>query len=512
MFGLRAFDSFSEALGQSCYKSALADRASLARLSSDLSQLYQGNGKPYVRAYLADHIKDAVIRDVFLKLATTQNATALVVNQVATTGLVRIAWVDRETGELDKRAQQNWERLLLDWMSNDWDAFTQTVNRRAKLLRTAVATWAWDSRRRRMVLRSYGPHEMDVEYDAGNFDKLNPDRYVFLREEATSWEEVWEFGDVASKYHNDSSGLVSEPDAFPVKDPVREETVVPFVRFATGDSGEYWEWDGQADQIDAHQLVDVCWTTANVLREYGLVVVPLLIGDGWGDESGEIKPLIFDLLRPLRQPSSPFDKTTAPALHFISPNVETLITSVLGIASAQIEMTSARYGVSARAVLSKGEAASGYALQIDGASQRRQHIADVARDARPWARVADGLRWYWNYHMGDARGWAIPESVRPVAILPKSHAVTPTREGVDSSIALVNAGLLRPIGVIYDAEPGIEAATAFDMAEDVEERVERGAQLNDSMGVAGASAPQRGARPSQARTDPPDTDEVDDET
>lgn len=497
MFGLRAFDSFNEAIRQSSYRQGLADRSSLARVSSDLVQLYIGNGKPYVENYIREHVSDPVIRAGFLKLATTQNATALVVNQIATTGLVRIVWTDRETGELDQRAQDNWERLLNDWCSNDWDAFTQTTNRRAKLLRTVVASWAWDTRRRRMVLRSYGPHEMDVGYELGNFDKLNPDRYVFLREEATGWQECWEFSDVATKYRNDPAGMVTEPDAFPVQDPLREETVVPFVRFATGDSGEFFEWDGQADQIDAHQLVDICWTTANVLREYGLVVVPLLMGDGWADQEGRIKSLIFDLLRPLKQPSQSLSGAdgTKPLLQFLSPDVGPLIDKCLGIASAQIEMTSARYGVSARAVLSKGEAASGYALQIDGASQRRQHISDVARDARPWARVADGLRWYWNHHLGGEKGWEIHEGVRPVAIIPKSSAVVPTREGVDSSIALVNAGLLRPIGVIYDAEPGIEAAKAFEMAEDVEERVENGGALNDSMGSAGARAPQPNAKP-----------------
>ena len=473
MFDLRAFDTFNDAIAQSPYRSALADRSSLARLSSDLVQLYEGNGKPYVVQYINEHITDDVIRAGFVKLATTQNATALVVNQVATTGLVRIVWVDRETGELDIKAQSNWERLLNDWCSTEWDAYTQTVNRRTKLLRTVVASWAWDSRRRRMVLTHFGPHQMDVGYDKGNFDKLNPDRYYFLREEATGWSECWEFGDTAARHRNEDGAVASELDAFPVQDPLREETVVPFVRFATGDSGEFWEWDGQADQIDAHQLVDICWTTANVLREYGLVVVPLLMGDGWADGDGRIRPLILDLLRPLKQPSQALSGAdgTKPLLSFISPDVGPLIDKCLGIASAQIEMTSARYGVSARAVLSKGEAASGYALQIDGASQRRQHISDVARDARPWTRVADGMRWYWNHHLGGEKGWEIPENVRPVAIIPKSSAVVPTREGVDASIAMVNAGLLRPIGVIYDAEPGIEAAKAFEMAEDVEERL-----------------------------------------
>lgn len=489
MFGIRSFDTFATALEQSSYRSAVADRASLARFSSDLQTLYEGNGKPYVEAYINRHITDDTIRAGFLNLATTQNATALVVNQVATTGFVRIVWVDRETGELDVRAQGNWERLLGDWLSNDWDAFTQTVNRRTKLLRTVVASWAWDTRRRRMVLRSYGPHEMDVEYDEGNFDKLNPDRYVFLREEATGWQECWEIG-TGTKSRDDGE---DEMDAFQVQDPLREEPVVPFVRFATGDSGcDFWTWDGQADQIDAHQLVDICWTTANVLREYGLVVVPLLMGDGWADAEGVIRPLIFDLLRPLKQPSQGLAGSdgTKPLLQFLSPEVGPLIDKCLGIASAQIEMTSARYGVSARAVLSKGEAASGYALQIDGASQRRQHISDVARDARPWTRLADGLRWYWNHHLGDKKGWDIPENVRPIAILPKSSAVVPTREGVDSTIAMVNAGMLSPLGPIYDAEPGIEASRAFAMAEAVEARVAGGGALADSMASAGQRAPQ----------------------
>lgn len=496
MFAARSFDSFGTALAQSSYRAAIADRASLVRVSSDLAQLYAGNGKPYVNDYITTHFTDLQIRQAFLKLATTQNATALVVNQVATTGLVRIVWVNRETGKLEPVAQDNWERLLGDWCSNDWDAYTQTVDRRTKLLRTVVASWAWDSRRRRMVLSQYGPHQMDVEYEAGNFDKLNPDRYVFLREEATDWFQVWEFGDTANRYTNAAGGVEESLEDFPVKDPLREETVVPFVRFATGDSGEFWEWDGQADQIDAHQLVDICWTTVNVLREYGLVVVPLLMGEGWADEDGRIKSLIFDLLRPMKQPSQGLggQDGTKPLLQFISPNVESLITSILGIASAQIEMTSARYGVSARAVLSKGEAASGYALQIDGASQRRQHLADVARYARPWARVADGLRWYWNYHLGSEKGWEIPETARPVAILPKSSAVVPTRESVDSTIAMVNVGLLRPIGPIYDAEPGIEAGAAFAMADAVEARVAVGGGLLDSLGSAGARAPQPNAR------------------
>jgi len=498
MFGLRAFDTYNEALKLSPYKLALADRASLTRVSSDLVQLYVGNGKPYVKEYINSHITDETIRAGFLKLATTQNATALVVNQIATTGLVRIVWMDRETGKLDIKAQGNWERFLNDWCSTDWDTYTQTVNRRTKLLRTVVASWAWDSRRRRMVLKHYGPHQMAVGYDDGNFDKLNPDTYCFLQEEATGWDEQWHFGETATRIVNDSKkGLREEAGVFPVKDPIREETVVPFVRFATGDSGEYFEWDGQADQIDAHQLVDVCWTTANVLREYGLVVVPLLMGDGWADAEGRIKPLIFDLLRPLKQPSQGLSGQdgTKPLLQFITPSVEGLISSILGFASAQIEMTSARYGVSARAVLSKGEAASGYALQIDGASQRRQHIADVARDARPWARMADGLRWYWNHHLATEKGWEIPANVRPVAIIPKSSAVVPTREGIDGAIAQVNAGMLRPIGPIYDAEPGIDAATAFAMAERIEERVERGGELLDSMGTAGAMAPQPNAKP-----------------
>lgn len=499
MIGFTAFDSFNEAIRQSDYKAGVADRASLARLSSDLVQLYTGNGKPYVQAYINSHITDDAIRSGFLKLATTQNATALVVNQIATTGLVRIVWVNRETGELGHAAQGNWERLINDWCSSDWDAYTQTVNRRTKLLRTVVASWAWDDRRRRMVLRHYGPHQMDVGYDKGNFDKLNPDRYYFLLEEATGWSECWEFADVSNLYRNDGTAVVAEEDAFPVLDPVREETVVPFVRFATGDSSEYWEWDGQADQIDAHQLVDICWTTANVLREYGLVVVPLLMGDGWADPEGGIKPLIFDLLRPLKQPSQGLGggDGTKPLLQFIAPDVGPLIDKCLGIASAQIEMTSARYGVSARAVLSKGEAASGYALQIDGASQRRQHISDVARDARPWARFADGMRWYWNHHCPKP-GWEIPENVRPVAILPKSSAVVPTREGVDSTIAMVQAGMLSPLGPIYDAEPGIEAARAFAMAEAVEERVGNGETLLDSMGAAGARAPQPNRLPKKS--------------
>ena len=504
MFGLVSFDSFRDALKLSPYKAALADRASLTRVSSDLVQLYVGNGKPYVKEYINSHITDETIRAGFLKLATTQNATALVVNQIATTGLVRIVWMDRETGKLDIRSQGNWERFLHDWCSTDWDTYTQTVNRRTKLLRTVVATWTWDNRRRRMVLSHGGPHQMDVGYEPGNFDKLNPDRYFFLRDEASNWSEAWEFGDGARRYINDEKGQWVEEDAFPVQDPIREETVVPFVRFATGDSGEYFEWDGQADQIDAHQLVDVCWTTANVLREYGLVVVPLLMGDGWAYAEGRIKPLIFDLLRPLKQPSQGLSGQdgTKPLLQFISPSVEGLISSILGFASAQIEMTSARYGVSARAVLSKGEAASGYALQIDGASQRRQHIADVARDARPWARMADGLRWYWNHHIGNEKGWAIPENVRPVAIIPKSSAVVPTREGVDSAIAQVNAGMLRPIGPIYDAEPGIDAATAFAMAERIEDRVERGVTLLDSVGAAGAMAPQPNRQFNQRPTQP----------
>jgi hypothetical protein len=333
---------------------------------------------------------------------------------------------------------------------------------------------------------------MDIGYDEGSFDKMNPDRYYFLREEATGWSECWGFGETSQRFMNGADGITTVDGAFPVQDPVREETVVPFVRFATGDSSEFWEWDGQADQIDAHQLVDICWTTANVLREYGLVVVPLLMGDGWADPEGNIKPLIFDLLRPLKQPSPGLGEDgSKPMLQFLSPNVETLIDRVLGIASAQIEMTSARYGVSARAVLSKGEAASGYALQIDGASQRRQHISDVARDARPWARVADGMRWYWNYNLPRQNaGWEIPENVRPVAIIPKSSAVVPTREGVDSTIAMVQAGMLSPLGPIYDAEPGIEAARAFAMAEAVEQRVGSGATLLDSMAAAGARAPQ----------------------
>jgi len=366
MFDLRAFDSFNEAISASSYRAGLADRASLARLSSDLVQLYSGNGKPFVQEYLNNHIQDEAIRKVFLSLATTQNATALVVNQVATTGLVRIVWIDRETGELDKNAQGNWERLLNDWTSSDWDAYTQTVNRRTKLLRTVCASWAWDTRRRRMVLTHYGPHQMDVGYEPGNFDKMNPDRYWFLREEASNWAEVWDFaGDAPSRRINDpGKGVWVDEDAFPVTDPLHEEPVVPFVRFATGDSGDYWEWDGQADQVDAHQLVDLCWTTVNVLREYGLVVVPLLMGEGWADHDGRMKSLIFDLLRPLKQPSQGLGggDGTKPLLQFLSPEVGPLIDKCLGIASAQIEMTSARYGVSARAVLSKGEAASGYAL------------------------------------------------------------------------------------------------------------------------------------------------------
>jgi hypothetical protein len=109
--------------------------------------------------------------------------------------------------------------------------------------------------------------------------------------------------------------------------------------------------------------------------------------------------------------------------------------------------------------------------------------------------MADGLRWYWNHHIGNEKGWAIPENVRPVAIIPKSSAVVPTREGVDSAIAQVNAGMLRPIGPIYDAEPGIDAATAFAMAERIEERVSAGVTLLDSMGAAGALAPQPNAKP-----------------
>jgi len=512
MFAMRSFDTFNEAIRASSYAEAKVDRAQLARASSDLVKLYEGNGKVYVERYIDAHFKDPVLKEAFHKLARCQNSTALVVNQVATTGLVRIVWKNRETGGLDRRAQSNWDRLLNDWCSNDWDAFTQTTNQRTKLLRAVVATWAWDTRRRRMVLRHYGPHEMDVEYEPGNFDKLNPDRYVFLREEATSWEEVWEFSDAASKYKNGKDGIATEEAAFPVRDQVRDETVVPFVRFATVGSGaDYWVWDGQGDQIDAHENVDICWTAANVLREYGLVVVPLLMGEGWEDEDGRIKPLIFDLLRPIKQPSQALGGDSGkPLLQFVTPDVGPLIDRCLGMASAQIEMTSARYGVSARAVLSKGEAASGYALQIDGASQRRQHLADVARDARPWARVADGMRWYWNHHLGEEKNWDIPASVYPVAILPKSHAVVPTRESVDSQIAMVNAGLLQPLGVIYDAEPGIDAAKAFDMAEDVEERVEAGAKMPDSNGTAGARAPQSNAKPTQINKNEPPSDTDDD--
>jgi hypothetical protein len=104
--------------------------------------------------------------------------------------------------------------------------------------------------------------------------------------------------------------------------------------------------------------------------------------------------------------------------------------------------------------------------------------------------MADGLRWYWNHHLATEKGWEIPANVRPVAIIPKSSAVVPTREGIDGAIAQVNAGMLRPIGPIYDAEPGIDAATAFAMAARIEERVERGVTLLDSMGAAGAMAPQ----------------------
>lgn len=513
MFAARAFDTFGTALAQSSYKAALSDRASLARMSSDLVQLYEGNGKPYVQEYINSHFRDDVLRAGYSKLATTQNTTALVVNQVSTTGLVRIIWKDRETGELDVKAQRNWERLIGDWCSSDWRAFTQTVNRRAKLLRTVVASWAWDAKKRRMVLTHYGPHQIDVGYDEGNFDKLNPDTYCFLREEATGWQEQWHFGETPTRVVNDDgNGTKEEVDAFPVRDPVRDETVVPFVRFATGESGGYFTWDGQADQIDAHQLVDVCWTTANVLREYGLVVVPLLMGEGWADEDGRIKNLIFDLLRPMKQPSQGLSGQdgTKPLLQFVSPDVGPVIDKVLDFAAKQIELTSARYGISARAVLSKGEAASGYALQVDGASQTRQHIDDVGRDTESWTRMADGMRWYWNHH-GPNRAWDIPESAQPWAIIPRSSAAIPSRDAVDSTIANIDAGLLSPLGPIFDANPGIDAVTAFAMAARIEARVAAGGKLLDSLGSAGARAPQPNAKPARKRSKTTTIEEFDEE-
>lgn len=481
MFALRSFDSFNTALQQSSYTMALRSRADLARVTHDLIQLYEGNQLPYLEAWLAVHTSDSALREKYVKLAAYLNITKMLVDRVSVVGLVRVIWVDQETGRPNRVAQDIWQRRLLeDHCSSDWDAFTQALDKRRNLCVTAVACPGWDIRNGEMTLDILTPDELDVEYwGAGAGDepsdtnpescnRLRPDRFVFIREEATGWSECWDFSSRASGASGTRTVRIpegsSDEGTFPVIDPNTGRSVVPFVAFRTvEDKHSYFPWNNQDHLVQAQEFFNRCWTRISVLSEMGANAIPLLMGDGWADEEGRIKPIFMDITRPLKQPSGGIgDTNDKPKLAFIKPAVEELISGQLDLADEHVQMAAACLGVSASTIRAKNEAKSGYALQIEGSSLVRKHHDDVALVAAPYKRLAQIMRLYWDYHMPNVK---FPENVVPTIVIPQSHSIVTTREAVDADVKLATEGLKRPLPIIFNAEPAIAADEAFAMAD-----------------------------------------------
>lgn len=485
MYGLRAWQPFEDALAKSAYTTALRNRAELRRITHDLIQMYEGNQLPYIESWLRDHTSDEEILRVYLKLAAFQNIVKMLVDRTSVVSLVRVVWTGAD-GRPDAKATDNWKRLTQSHLSTTWDAFTQLVDRRRNLCKTAVACVGWDARSDKMTLAVHTADDLDVGYvgaddpdesvEAGfdpNENKLEPDRFWFIREAATGWTEAWDFssretGPSGVRRVRNGDGWQDFPGAFRAIDPRTQRSVVPFVAFRTIDNGAYFVWDNQDHLVQSQEFFNRAWTRISVLSEMGANKIPLLMGDGWADKEGRIKALLIDLLRPLKQPQQDMGQANdKPLIAFVGPEVESLINGQLDLADECVQLAAACIGVAASTIRAKNEAKSGYALQIEGSSLVRKHNEDVQAMGEPYRRLVEVMRLYWNTAHPE---YEISDGVQPSIVIPQSHSIVTTREAVDADIAMTEKGLKRPLPVIFNAEPGIPAETAYQMADRFELR------------------------------------------
>lgn len=471
MFDLVAFDSFGEALRQSTYTEAKRRREDLARVSSDLVQLYEGNQAPYLEAWLRTHTTDEAILNAYLQLAVTVNVTKMLVDRTSTIGLVRPIWINSDDKKPHLKAQDNWRRMVEEWCSNDWDAFVQENDQKTNLLRARGVTVGWDDWNKEILLRGYGPHEMFVGYEPGNPNALRPDRFRFIREDATGWEECWDFGSrdpgrSGRCIHYEGGKPDDAVDVFPVIDDRTGRSLVPVVAFrSVEDAATYFPWDNQDDLVKTQEMTNRVWTRISVLTEMAVNKIPLFMGGGWADKEGKLKPFLFDFVRPLKQPEGDLGQdNTKPLLAFIGPEVHEEMRTLLAVADSLIDSAASRMSVAASQIRAKGEAISGYSLQIEGSSLVSKHLNDVRRAAPAYKRLVLIMKQIWNHH-APKPAWKIPDDVEPMLVIPRNHTVVTTREQVDAEIKLCETGLKRALPAVFDYDPSIPAETAFEMAD-----------------------------------------------
>lgn len=510
MYDLVAFDSFGEALRQSTYTEAKRRREDLARISSDLVQLYEGNQAPCLEAWLQTHTSDDVILRAYLQLAVTVNVVKMLVDRTSTIGLVRPIWIDVEAKKPNLKAQDNWRRMVEEWCSNDWDAFVQENDQKTNLLRARAVTVGWDDWNKEILLRGYGPHEMFVGYEENNPNALRPDRFRFVREDATGWEECWDFssrapGPSGRCIHYEDGKPVDTVDEFPVLDERTDRSLVPVVAFrSVEDASCYFPWDNQDDLVKTQEMTNRVWTRISVLTEMAVNKIPLFMGSGWADKEGRMKPFIFDFVRPLRQPEGDLGQdNTKPLLTFVGPEVHEEMRTLLAVADSLIDSAASRMSVAASQIRAKGEAISGYSLQIEGSSLVSKHLNDVRRAGPAYKRLIHVMRQMWNHHAPKTE-WRIPEGVEPMLVIPRNHTVVTTREQVDAEIKLCETGLKRPLPAVFDYDPSIPAETAFEMADRFTARMFTTQPPVSTTGEVPPPAPPEGAtRPVPPATQPP---------
>lgn len=468
--GLAAFDVLGSALASSNYVAGVNDRRALATASADLEQLYQGNQLPYVLAWIGAQCKDPDIKELYQKLATFHNIVRLITDRISTTGKVPIpvSWVDQD-GVFNDEAARLWEEIQANWMgAATWDAFVPATSRRTDLLKTLVAVVEWDSEHDQIQLGSYGPHEIDVAYEEGNLNKLEPDKYYLVREAAEDLCDVWARDPktgVISIHRSDRSSPALDPVHLqPIIDPRTRKPVMPFVSFRTVLQRDFFVWDGQLEMISQQEFVNRLYTRLSVLVEMGANKIPWIAGSGWVDVDGNIASIPIDISKVLKIPDDGMGDTgTGKRFGFEGPGVKDEIESVLKAAEVAIDSAASANRVNPSMIRAKNEAASGYSLQVEAAALRDRH-SEMRTLVRPsLTRLAQLIRLYWDHFSPTKKRF--PAGVRPVVTIPDYASGVTSRDEVTSDIELVQAKLKPSLPVILKHSPGISPSLAQEMAD-----------------------------------------------